>query len=499
MAPGLLLFLIRERFMQFRFFLALLGLVLAFAFSGELSRADQSLTRAIDGFREATRGSEAPALQCEGAQSNPAFAKQTSSLSCQGQWNRWLNKYAAASPFAAFNKASYLKLDREILKTLLTGDPNSDAFFEALMKGAKQYQAAYQNALKKFPPTPMRESIVKDIFFESALKPWVPNSNNRDNKITRNIEKFIDQVKASSSDPKKLLLVYVGGAHIIDYFLTNPNQELVYASQQVTKYSTQGNKEFQIYIREGVKKNMRQNIAKLSLLITALNQSIADNRKMLKKTEDYQKRAEAALSRNPNDSEAQILLSDIIKIHKSLEKKLVDSERKLEEVKKMQAEAVSLLNSQIKSNDFQKIFQQVLEGDYLKIAANSKYRNTLFTDFDRLWNASPNLRQSKAILLSDLHGLNSTATMDELPAPACLKAMGFDSIDFAVEAFSFGKELSLTDVRNRFTFKLEKRTPEVAALLRDGKAQLYPNFMALLDKLEQYQKAGIKINITGIE
>ena len=124
----------------------------------------------------------------------------------------------------------------------------------------------------------------------------------------------------------------------------------------------------------------------------------------------------------------------------------------------------------------------------------------------KVLDSSVNL-STKTILLSDVHGATSTSVIDELPSGACLKKLGFKSVEVAMEGFPsqsevIGDDLQVkSDVLYYFDEKpLEELTsfPQIFNLLKSHQVIMFPTIDALRKKIADYGTV-LSVRMTGLE
>lgn len=114
------------------------------------------------------------------------------------------------------------------------------------------------------------------------------------------------------------------------------------------------------------------------------------------------------------------------------------------------------------------------------------------------------------LIFMDTHYLNSTSAYSEMPSAEVIKRSGFKSVRVANESWIAGKNYELKDLEKIYRtpnnprlrdFEIEflkKKKPAVLERYQKGMV-VYPAYAALHKKLLEYERAGIKITLTGLE
>lgn len=113
-----------------------------------------------------------------------------------------------------------------------------------------------------------------------------------------------------------------------------------------------------------------------------------------------------------------------------------------------------------------------------------------------------------ALVLLDLHGLQSTGCIQDLPTAADLRQMGFKQVTLATETFKAGREVSDEEYGDRSRivakdlnfdgFEPSQKKRIVDAVTEKRIIRL-PIQEALLNRLKELRRAGLKTRILGLE
>lgn len=398
---------------------------------------------------------------------------------CQSQWQNWVQKYAAATPFAAYQKTSSLPLNEQDLEKLLTLDPESEQF----EKEAKRISPLYETFSK------MGASLISE---------HVPSYGARDEYITEAVAK---QIEESGNDPSKLSFVYVGQAHAVDFFLTqNARAPVLYATFPVHDKSYRGSEEYRIL---STYDSYKKEVEALSCI--RRNQEIHE-RFTIKKIHNQSK-----LDRLYGCNEEHCLAAK-----KTLKELIKYNQEEISQAESMISicELSLMLIEKIKKPIFTETKIQNLIQDtlYLDLIVYRQHVSQAKQSLEWLFpkENNENVLLPTAILIGDIHYLNETSLAEELPTADCLKKRGIQSIDVMIEGFhSSHTDLDYEYVINSFDVqqtssyqeyeKLLEKNPELEAIYRSKKAQLHPNLVSFIQKIKTYEDAGIAVKYRGVE
>lgn len=137
---------------------------------------------------------------------------------CKASWKGWQDKYASTSPLGSINKTSQWKYSKSQIQSVIDGN-SVVKFPETLSAGGSSYSQI-------------------DVSQLSAGK----SVTDRGGKIRSNIEQLV-----KNNPPNNLLIVWTGLSHTLDYFHSNKDSKVIYASYPVdanTEFESDGMYEF---------------------------------------------------------------------------------------------------------------------------------------------------------------------------------------------------------------------------------------------------------------